>query len=97
MVMHVEQPSAFDCLKCGFKTSGIIQPGGSRERRWCPDCNSPLFRCSHCNKSISGTINGATCCGHCSKFSFGATDGSDVVLCDHCKKVATPAFLIVKF
>lgn len=90
MLIFHDESNVFECRKCGFKTSGIILQGSTKDRRWCPDCNSPLVHCNHCMKFVSGTITGSIRCGHCSKFPLSASDGSSEIICDHCNKVVAP-------
>lgn len=97
MLIFPDVLSVFECKKCRFRTSGIILPGGAKDHRWCPDCNSPMVHCNHCMKFISGTITGAVRCCHCSKFPLTASDGTCEVICDSCKKIVKPEALIVLF
>lgn len=95
MLIFPEEENVFMCLKCGFKTSGRIVPGSTNDRRWCPDCNSPLVKCNHCMKRVSGTIKDSVPCGHCSKLPTDSIGVSEVI-CDNCKKVVNPEALIIK-
>lgn len=94
LVTHDDQ-NVFKCTKCGFKTSGVILPDSTKDRRWCPDCNSPLVHCNHCLKFTSGTIVGSIMCTHCSKFPLVASDGSSEICCDSCKKVVKPEASVI--
>lgn len=68
MPMDLDQPKAFFCTKCNWRTAGIPKDGIPEDRRFCVKCRSPLFRCNHCFSFTSGTINGAdVTCDHCNK------------------------------
>ena len=95
MLIFEEESNVFECLNCGFKTSGIILPNSIKDRRWCPDCHSPLIQCNHCTKRVSAIITGFVQCGHCSKFPTEISGNADII-CDSCKKVVNPEALVIK-
>lgn len=68
MIVRIDQSSAFNCVKCGFKTSGVVRLDNVQNRRWCPACSSPLLYCNHCRNFTSGTItNPDVICDSCKK------------------------------
>ena len=66
-MIEITQSPRYHCISCDCDTSGVINPEGPRNRRYCL-CRKPLLHCEHCGIHTSGTKAGdKITCDKCGK------------------------------